>query len=70
MIRYDSDDGKLVARDADAVANAESQQEHEFLFAGYVVVWLLIVGYLYSINRRQKRLDREIALLKQMHEEK
>lgn len=41
-----------------------------FLFAGYVVVWLLIVGYLYSINRRQKRLDREIALLKQMHEEK
>lgn len=42
----------------------------DFLFAGYAVVWLLIVGYLYSINRRQKRLDREIALLQQMREEK
>lgn len=41
-----------------------------FLFAGFVVVWLLILGYLYSINRRQKRLDQEIALLKQMRDEK
>lgn len=41
-----------------------------FLFAGCAVVWLLIVGYLYSINRRQKRLDREIALLQQTREEK
>ncbi|MDZ7273150.1 MAG: CcmD family protein [candidate division KSB1 bacterium] len=41
-----------------------------FLFAGFVVVWLLILGYLFSISRRQKRLEQEIATLRQMHEEK
>ncbi len=41
-----------------------------FLFAGFVVVWVLILGYLFSISRRQKRLDQEIATLRQMREEK
>jgi CcmD family protein len=41
-----------------------------YLFAGFVVVWLLLLGYLYSISRRQKRLDQEIAALKQRYEEK
>lgn len=41
-----------------------------FLFAGFVVVWLLILGYLFSISRRQKRLDQEIATLRQMRDEK
>ena len=37
-----------------------------FLFAGYFIVWLLIVGYLFSLARRQKRLTQEIEALKQM----
>jgi CcmD family protein len=41
-----------------------------FLFAAYVVVWLLIVGYLFSLSRRQKRLAQEVETLKQMREEK
>jgi CcmD family protein len=31
-----------------------------------LVVWLLIVGYLFSLSRRQKRLAQEIETLKQM----
>lgn len=41
-----------------------------FLFAAYVIVWLLIVGYLVSLSRRQKRLSEEIEMLKQMRQGK
>jgi CcmD family protein len=41
-----------------------------FLFAAYAVVWLLIVGYLFSLSRRQKKLAQEIDSLKQMRENK
>jgi CcmD family protein len=41
-----------------------------FLFAAYLVVWLLIVGYLFSLSRRQKRLAQEIEALKQMQQGK
>ena len=40
-----------------------------YLFAAYAVVWLILLGYLVSIARRQNRLDREVALLQQMKEE-
>ena len=36
-----------------------------YLFAGYLVLWALIFGYLFTISHRQKRLEREIALLAQ-----
>jgi CcmD family protein len=41
----------------------------DFLFAGYAVVWLLLLGYLFSLGRRQKRLESEIEMLKQMKQE-
>jgi CcmD family protein len=41
-----------------------------FLFAAYVIVWLLIVGYMFSISRRQKRLVQEIETLKQIRQGK
>ena len=37
-----------------------------YLFAGYAVVWILLFGYMMSIARRQKQLEREIELLKDM----
>jgi CcmD family protein len=39
-----------------------------FLFAAYFIVWLLIVGYLFSLSRRQKKLVRELETLKQMRD--
>jgi len=40
-----------------------------YLFAAYMVIWLLILGYLVTLGRRQKRLDAEIEILKQMRDE-
>ncbi|RMD98789.1 MAG: CcmD family protein [Calditrichaeota bacterium] len=37
-----------------------------YLFAGYVVVWFLLFGYMFSISRRQKNLEKEIQMLKDM----
>jgi CcmD family protein len=45
---------------------SSSNKNLGFLFAAYLVVWLLIVGYLFSLSRRQKRLAQEIETLKQM----
>lgn len=42
----------------------------ENLFWAYAVVWVLHVGYLVSLAMRQNGLDREIATLKAMIEEK
>jgi CcmD family protein len=41
-----------------------------FLFAAYFIVWLLIVGYLFSLSRRQKKLVQEIETLKQIQQNK
>ncbi len=41
-----------------------------FLFAGFLVVWTLLLGYIFSMVRRQKRLEAEIEMLKQMKQEK
>lgn len=40
-----------------------------FLFAAYAAVWLLIVAYLFSLSRRQKKLAQEIEALKQVQRE-
>ncbi len=36
-----------------------------YLVAAYGVVWLFIFGYLYSLNRRQDKLRRDIEAMKQ-----
>jgi CcmD family protein len=36
-----------------------------YLFAAYTIIWAVIFGYLYLIQRKQRRLDREIELLKE-----
>lgn len=36
-----------------------------YLLLAYNVVWLVIFGYTLFLGRRQKRIDREIALLRQ-----
>ncbi len=36
-----------------------------YVIAAYAVIWLLIFGYLYTIQRRQAQLKREIELLKE-----
>jgi len=40
-----------------------------FLFAAYAAVWLLIIAYLFSLSRRQKKLAQEIEAVKQMQRE-
>ncbi|MDQ7054713.1 MAG: CcmD family protein [candidate division KSB1 bacterium] len=40
-----------------------------YLFAGYAVVWLLLFGYMFSIAKRQKQLEKEIELLKDLKSE-
>ena len=32
-----------------------SMKNLNFLFAAYTIVWLLIIGYLFSLARRQKK---------------
>lgn len=32
----------------------------EYLFAGYTVVFLLLFGYMWSIARRQKEIERQL----------
>jgi CcmD family protein len=49
---------------------SSSNKNLGFLFAAYLVVWLLIVGYLFSLSRRQKRLAQEIETLKQVRQGK
>lgn len=50
-------------------ASGNATKNLGYLFAAYAAVWLILLGYLISIARRQNRLDREIALLQQMKEE-
>lgn len=35
-----------------------------YVIAAYAVIWLLIFGYIYSLNRRQARLRHDIEILK------
>jgi CcmD family protein len=47
---------------------SSSNKNLGFLFAAYFIVWLLIVGYLFSLSRRQKKLAQEVEALKQMRQ--
>lgn len=48
---------------------ATSMKNLNFLFAGYTIVWLLIIGYLFSLGRRQKKITQELETVKQLQRE-
>jgi CcmD family protein len=50
-------------------AVSSSSKNLHFLFAAYAAVWLLIIAYLFSLSRRQKKLAQEIEAVKQMQRE-
>lgn len=35
------------------------------LFAGYTAIWVIFFGFVWRLQRRQKQLQQEIALLQQ-----
>ncbi|MEI7555605.1 CcmD family protein [Candidatus Chlorohelix sp.] len=39
-----------------------------YVIAAYAVIWLFIAGYLYTIQRRQAQLKRDIDLLREEEE--
>ena len=41
-----------------------------YLFAAYTVIWVVIFGYVISMFTRQRKLQRELDLLKEMFKEK
>lgn len=42
-----------------------------YLFYGYTVIWVLVVGYIYSLTRREKNLRDQIdELRKEIESEK
>lgn len=51
-------------------SSGDPNKNLDFLFAGFAVVWILLLGYVFSLMRRQKRLEADIATLKQMQQEK
>jgi len=40
-----------------------------YLFTAYLVIWLALFLYLFSLTRRQQELERNVDLLKQMLEQ-
>jgi CcmD family protein len=60
----------LVSATLQSAPASSSNKNLSFLFAAYAVVWLLIVGYLFSLSRRQKKLAQELEMLKHGHEAK
>ncbi len=41
-----------------------------FLFAGFTVIWLVMLLYSYSIAARQKSLERDLQMLKAVLDER
>ena len=39
-----------------------------YLFGAFLVLWAITFGYLFFLGARQKRLERELALLRQEQE--
>ncbi len=37
-----------------------------YLFAAYTVIWAVIFGYLFFMQRKQKKLQRQIDLLQEL----
>lgn len=40
-----------------------------YLFAGYLVIWIVLFGYMLNLARRQKRLAQELETLKQISQQ-
>jgi CcmD family protein len=57
--------GEEIAREA-----ARLQRNYEFLSYGLTVAWLVLVLYVLLMVSRQKKLQREIASLRAMLEDK
>ena len=41
-----------------------------FFAIGYMVIWLLLLGYTAFIHGQQRRLEREVGLLQELVEER
>lgn len=41
-----------------------------YLFAAYAIAWVVLFGYIFIFSQRQKRLRREIDILKETAAEK
>ena len=39
-----------------------------YLFSAYLILWGVTFGYLFMLGARQKRLERELELLRQEHQ--
>lgn len=46
-----------------------SPQNYTFMFLGFTVAWLIIIVYVISIARREKKLREELDRVKRMVEE-
>jgi CcmD family protein len=46
-----------------------SPQNFNFMFYGFTVAWLIIIGYVISIAMREKNLRQELDRVKRMVEE-
>ena len=36
-----------------------------YLFAAYTVIWIMVFGYIFFMQRKQKKLQQQITLLEQ-----
>jgi len=41
-----------------------------YLFSAYMVIWLVLFGYMIRLSNKQKKLDREIETLKKLVDER
>ena len=41
-----------------------------YVIAAYAVIWILVFGYIYSLNRRQSKLRHDIEILKEEESER
>ncbi len=44
-------------------------QNYSFMFYGFTVAWLIVIGYVISIALREKKLHDELERVKRMVEE-
>ena len=49
--------------------NAMNPQNYTFMFYGFTVAWLIVIGYVISIAVREKKLRGELDRVKRMVEE-
>lgn len=39
---------------------------YQFMYAAYSVAWIIIFGYLFILDKKQKKLKKEMEFLKQL----